>query len=854
MPIKRILAILLIVGLVFSVSVSAEAKDKYDPKPTKHILGDADLDGEVTVLDATAIQLTIAEICPYEIGKHQSDTDGDGVLTILDATYIQVFLAEIANPYNIGEALPTHSLFLVRDHYVTYVGGSTGIRPVMTPADYDSLIYTSSNPRVARVYDDGRVIGVRQGEADITISTTDPADLSVTAHVKVLYSESSASRLDDFYSSMTSEAESAARIYINSDSELREIFAYNNNWLGYDTFSTLYADSMRYDEAVWDYIIDGLSKYRYPFEDNTPEDAVAAMYSTTDMNYSDQSRNSAAAETYVREWFSKIDSVKTTDDLLRLCAEIQLDGGESFLDVSVDDQYDPSMGMVYVKTLFDADTILSDFDDSTVNRLADNYIRSLFEQAGMKSSTAKSESAALLALAKKITDETYDRSMEIADRAERADEETADQILEEVDGKFYDVSDLDRLLTNINLQKYLSYLGLSADGRIYAEIPVQMKVIDHFFTASNLSSFKAFLKYTTAFSALQYTHAGNKAYNTLYKAIYGEIVDFDDYLLYSIEEELCWELVKIRTDMFGFDNQKAAITEMCGDIVDAYRTEIQTTSWLSPDSKQALIDKLNNLRLNVLYPDDFASYLLPFDLDTKSEEATFFDNIIQIRRYRKTQYNAEDGHSASSDSWKYVDTSEVNSSYFPWRNSLYIYEGIINPLTFDETKPDAYNLSRLGSVIAHEIGHAFDPDGVEYNLNGAEQTILTDEDMEKYRRKQNDLIRVFDTFYIGLNGTNACYEDGVVSLDENIADLSSLETILSMVQPSGYRTIFEGLTTLWIEKEDFDYENHIDDVHATNKGRINAIIPMTDAFYEAYSIMPGNAMYVAPKYRVHLWD
>ena len=67
------------------------------------ILGDADGDGEVTVLDATAIQRTLAsfEVDPF-VGA-AADTDGDGEVTILDATYIQKYLASMSCPEGIGQ-------------------------------------------------------------------------------------------------------------------------------------------------------------------------------------------------------------------------------------------------------------------------------------------------------------------------------------------------------------------------------------------------------------------------------------------------------------------------------------------------------------------------------------------------------------------------------------------------------------------------------------------------------------------------------------------------------------------------------------------------------------------------------
>ena len=69
------------------------------------ILGDADGDGKVTVLDATVIQRHLAEMSTESYVEEASDADGDGEVTILDATAIQRFLAELPTNEDIGKPI-----------------------------------------------------------------------------------------------------------------------------------------------------------------------------------------------------------------------------------------------------------------------------------------------------------------------------------------------------------------------------------------------------------------------------------------------------------------------------------------------------------------------------------------------------------------------------------------------------------------------------------------------------------------------------------------------------------------------------------------------------------------------------
>ena len=69
------------------------------------ILGDADGDGSVTILDATVIQKKIASIEVAAFNEKAADVDGDGKVTVLDATYIQKFLASMPCPEGIGKPI-----------------------------------------------------------------------------------------------------------------------------------------------------------------------------------------------------------------------------------------------------------------------------------------------------------------------------------------------------------------------------------------------------------------------------------------------------------------------------------------------------------------------------------------------------------------------------------------------------------------------------------------------------------------------------------------------------------------------------------------------------------------------------
>ena len=94
---------------VYTAKVTFNDKEYLDTKtvviPRQIIIGDADCDGEVTILDATAIQRFLVNLPNKAFDESAADADRDGDVTILDATAIQRFLASLPTSEYIGQYL-----------------------------------------------------------------------------------------------------------------------------------------------------------------------------------------------------------------------------------------------------------------------------------------------------------------------------------------------------------------------------------------------------------------------------------------------------------------------------------------------------------------------------------------------------------------------------------------------------------------------------------------------------------------------------------------------------------------------------------------------------------------------------
>ena len=200
-----------------------------------------------------------------------------------------------------------------------------------------------------------------------------------------------------------------------------------------------------------------------------------------------------------------------------------------------------------------------------------------------------------------------------------------------------------------------------------------------------------------------------------------------------------------------------------------------------------------------------------------------------------------------------IDTFEVNAYYNPLDNSIN-FTAAFKEIYANEK--DYYRiLGYVGTVIAHEISHAFDYTGSKFDENGNVRDWWSERDKERYEELTKKIVDYYSGYTIGKYTV-----DGEKTLSENIADLGSMKCIVSIMEKKGatkedFKNFFEAYADLWASKEkDEALENQIlTDTHSPNKIRVNAVLSSTDKFYEIYDVKENDEMYVAKDKRVGLW-
>ena len=143
----KIVAVIMVLTMALSVfGICASAADEAKVV----ILGDVNLNGEVTISDATLIQKDLAKIATLdETQALAAEVTGDGEVNIKDTTMIQKWLAKFDDVNeNIGQPIATDDEPATDDQPATDDEPATEDQPVVDPSTKDEEPATKDEPVV----------------------------------------------------------------------------------------------------------------------------------------------------------------------------------------------------------------------------------------------------------------------------------------------------------------------------------------------------------------------------------------------------------------------------------------------------------------------------------------------------------------------------------------------------------------------------------------------------------------------------------------------------------------------------------------------------------------------------------
>jgi len=297
------------------------------------------------------------------------------------------------------------------------------------------------------------------------------------------------------------------------------------------------------------------------------------------------------------------------------------------------------------------------------------------------------------------------------------------------------------------------------------------------------------------------------------------------------------------------------LTGMTENLIATYKQLVKETGWLGEASRSNLLNKLDNMKLNILYPE--GGYFSYEDLElTPSEEGgTIISNYLKLKEYNNAkETELLDQPALCCMAWESLSPAIANAFYAEFDNSINIFPGIITSNVYNREMSDEEMLGGIGYCIGHEISHGFDFKGSQMDQYGSSGSIFTEEDIDGFLQICDDLAAYYDTFEF----MPGMYVDGKRVNVEAAADLSGMQTILTYantIQDFNYEKFFEQASKTFasVSQTGMSYIYVVIDNHPLSYLRVNVNAQMFDAIYDVYGVQEGDGMYLAPEKRLKFW-
>jgi putative endopeptidase len=307
---------------------------------------------------------------------------------------------------------------------------------------------------------------------------------------------------------------------------------------------------------------------------------------------------------------------------------------------------------------------------------------------------------------------------------------------------------------------------------------------------------------------------------------------------------------------------KARMDELVANLREAYRVSINDLEWMTPQTREKALAKLDKFTPKIGYPPKWRDY---------SKLVVERDDLYgNYRRGYAVGYDrelAKLGGPVDRDEW-FMTPQTVNAYYNPGMNEIVFPAAILQPPFFDADADDAANYGGIGAVIGHEIGHGFDDQGAKYDGDGNLVDWWTDEDRAEFGARTTALIEQYEE-YVPRELGDGHHVNGAFTVGENIGDLGGLSIALLAYklslngQPApvidgltGEQRVFFGWAQVWRTKSrDAEAIRRLSiDPHSPPEFRCNGVIRNMDAFYDAFGVDEDDELYLEPERRVRIWN
>ena len=353
-----------------------------------------------------------------------------------------------------------------------------------------------------------------------------------------------------------------------------------------------------------------------------------------------------------------------------------------------------------------------------------------------------------------------------------------------------------------------------------------------------------------------------------------------------VESLVGQEVGRIFVEKHFPESSKAEMLELVDYLVEAYRERISQLPWMTAETRERALEKLDQFKAKIGYPDVWRSYE---GLDFSADGASLLDNVRRASAFLQDYELNKIGKPADRDEW-FSTPQTVNAFYNPVVNDITFPAAILRAPFYSPDMDAAENFGAIGAVIGHEIGHGFDDQGSQYDGQGNLRSWWTDADRQAFTELTDKLVGQFTGLIPSVLRDAGIESEGVngeFTLGENIGDLGGLgiaviayrryladrgldfdsspvavfeaedaDPDLAGREFTGLQRLFLSWARVWrtaIRPAQAQQYLAIDP-HSPAEFRCNVIAANIDEFYEAFpEVTEDSGMWIRPEERVTIW-
>lgn len=549
--------------------------------------------------------------------------------------------------------------------------------------------------------------------------------------------------------------------------------------------------------------------------------------------------------------FTRIDAISDVPSLVRFSAVELKTGNHSFIGVGISP--DNKNSGINIAHAYQAGIGLPDRDyyfktDSStlaIQQAYKKYISTLFQLTGSNPDAATKEADVVYGIEKQMA-ASHRTNVELRD----------------INANFNktSVASLSKKQPNIGWEALLVKLDAKTDS-IDVSQPAYYDKLNALLKSIPLLDWKIYLKagtlenYATALSkpfvdaSFEFT-----------KALSGQATQKtrEQIMVENVDGLLGQALGQLYVKRYFNEDAKKRVLDLVNNLQKSFENRINHLDWMSDSTKQKAKEKLHAITKKIGYPDKWRDYD-----KVQIDRTKYFENLLSLNQNEYQFQLAKLNKPVDRSEWG-VTPSTVTAYYNPPYNEIVFPAGILQFPYFDFSADDAINYGGIGMVIGHEMTHAFDDQGAQFDKDGNVKNWWTKEDNEKFRAKTKRVIDLYSSFTV----LDTAHIKGALTVGENTADNGGVAIAydaFKMTKEGQDTTKIDGFTPdqrfflsiarIWrVKTRDAFLRMYINtNPHSPAMWRVNGPLMSSAPFYKAFNVQPGDKDYLPEDQRIKIW-